>query len=106
MLAAATEVNLRALRARAPESPALAKYVRVGRLLSGNESLDDSAAADALVGTLQQWPERLELPRLSTYGIGPVDIPAIVAASRNNSMKSNPILLSDDEVGAIVRARL
>ena len=106
VLAAATEVNLRALRARAPESPALAKYVRVGRLLSGNESLDDSAAADALVGTLQQWTERLELPRLSTYGIGPVDIPAIVAASRNNSMKSNPILLSDDEVGAIVRARL
>ncbi len=105
-LAAATSVNLRALNERAPQSPALGKYARVGRLLSGDDSLADAAAAEALVSTLQQWTDHLLLPRLGNYGIGETDIPTIVAASRNNSMKSNPILLTDAEVASIVRARL
>jgi len=105
-LAAATAVNLQALRTRVPDSPALEKYARVGRLLSGNAMLDDTAAANALVARLAEWSDRLELPRLGRFGIGTADIPAIVAASRNNSMKSNPVLLSDEEIAAIVRQRL
>ncbi len=106
VLAAATAVNLDALRTRAPQSPALVKYARIGRLLNGDDTLDDAAAANALVTRLQRWTEELALPRLSAYGIGESDIPAIVAASRNNSMKSNPILLTDAEIGAIVQVRL
>ena len=105
-LAAATAINLRALLARAPQSPALAKYARVGRLLSGDSHLDDAAAMTALVNTLQQWTENLPLPRLGSYGISEADISAIVAASRNNSMKSNPVLLTDEEVAQIVQSRL
>lgn len=105
-LAAATAVNLQALRARVPDSPALEKYARVGRLLSDNATLDDAAAANVLVAKLAEWSDRLELPRLGHFGISPTDVPAIVAASRNNSMKSNPVLLTDEEIAVIVRQRL
>lgn len=105
-VAAATAVNVQALRQRMPESAALPKYARVGRLLSNDATLDDNAATSALVQTLDNWSIRLELPRLSHFGIAATDIPAIVAASRNNSMKSNPVVLADDEIAAIVRQRL
>lgn len=105
-LAAATAVNVQALRQRAADSPALGKYARVGRLLSGEATLSDASALEALVMTLEEWCERLELPRLGRYGVTAADIPAIVAASRNNSMKSNPVRLSDAEIAAIVQQRL
>lgn len=106
MLAAATAANLQALRERAPESIALEKYARVGRLLTGDTALDEAAAAQALVDTLAGWIEKLSLPHLGSFGITADDIPAIVAASRNNSMKSNPVLLTDGEIATMVRQRL
>ncbi len=105
-LAAATAVNLRALREREPASPALEKYARVGRLMLNDESLDDRAAGDALVGELEAWRDLMAIPPLHQYGIGEADIPAIVADSRGNSMKSNPVLLTDLEIAEIVRVRI
>jgi alcohol dehydrogenase len=104
-VAAATAANMRALRARPSGGDALARYAAVGRLLTG-EALPEAEACDALVATLEQWSERLALPRLGHYGITAADLPRIVAASRNNSMKTNPIALTDDEVASIVLARL
>jgi alcohol dehydrogenase len=105
-VAAATAMNLRALRERAADSPALRKYAEVGRLLAGECGLDEAAAADALVAVLEEWTEQLALPRLSQFGISEADIPAIVAGSRNNSMKTNPVRLEDEEIAAIIRRRL
>lgn len=105
-VAAATAINIRALREREAHSPALAKYAVVGRLLSGEPGLDAATAGETLVALLEQWTVTLQLPRLSAYGVGEGDIPVIVAQSRNNSMKSNPVLLSDEEIGEIVRQRL
>jgi alcohol dehydrogenase len=105
-VAAATAVNIRALRARAPDSPALRKYAEVGRLLARRGGLDDSTACEALVEVLEGWTGELQLPRLSQFGISEGDIPAIVAGSRNNSMKTNPVLLEDEEIAAIVQQRL
>lgn len=106
MLAVATATNLQALRERMADSPALLKYARAGRLLSGRDELDDVQAQQILVKILEDWCQRLRLPRLGEYGIALADVSAIVAASRNNSMKSNPVLLSDDEIAAMVEARL
>lgn len=105
-VAAATRVNVLALEAREPHSPALGKYARVGRLLCGAPGLDDAAARAALVATLEAWTVRLALPRLGCYGVCEADIPRIVAGARGNSMKTNPVELTDAEIGAIVRARL
>lgn len=106
LVAAATQVNIAALKARAPDHRALAKYAEVGRLLAGDDVLDDEAARAALVALLADWSERLELPRLHRYGIGREDFPLIVANSRGSSMQTNPIVLEDGEIEAILIERL
>lgn len=105
LLAPATRVNLRALAARAPTSPALVKYAAVGRLLTGS-ALDDDAAHAALLRSLDDWTQRLDIPRLGTFGATEADLAHIVANSRGSSMKTNPIVLTDEEIGEVVRARL
>ncbi len=105
-LAEATAVNIQALKERDGGSAALEKYARAGRLLAGQDTLPQDAALNALLEVLQGWCERLALPRLSHYGVRADDVPLIVAHSRNNSMKTNPVLLSDDEIATIVEARI
>ena len=105
LVGAATKINIRVLEARAPDSPALAKYACVGRLLTGKD-LDDRGARSALVALLHAWTERLQLQRLGHYGVGADDLDRIVAGSRGSSMKTNPMVLTDDEIAAVVRARL
>lgn len=100
----ATDVNIRALIERAPSNPALAVYARAGQMLAGG--VNGNAALDALVRTLQDWTERLGLPRLSAYGVAEADIGRIVANARGSSMKTNPVVLSDDEIAELVRRRL
>lgn len=105
-VAAATAINIQGLREREVKNPALEKYAQVGRLLSGQQQLDESAACDALIEILNRWTGFMKMPRLTTYGVRETDIPVIVANSRNNSMKTNPVLLSDGEIAEIVRQRL
>lgn len=105
LLAEATRINLEALRTRTPDSPALEKYARTGRMLAQREMGDDEAVA-ALLEALHDWTQRLALPRLGKFGVTAADLPRIVAHSRGSSMKTNPVLLRDDEIAAIVRARL
>jgi alcohol dehydrogenase len=106
LLAAATAVNIAALRERVPESHALGKYAWAGRLLSGRSAMADAEACDALVAALDDWTARLQLPALADYGVAGADLPRIVAGARGNSMRTNPVDLTDDEIAAIVRARL
>jgi alcohol dehydrogenase class IV len=106
LLATAAEVNIRALRDRQPDHPALAKYAELGMLLSGTRSVTTEAAAALLVEILHEWTAQLGLPRLRDYGVGLDDFPRIVANCRGNSMKTNPIVLSDDEVRDILEQRL
>ncbi|MFA5627805.1 MAG: iron-containing alcohol dehydrogenase [Thiohalomonadaceae bacterium] len=106
MVAAAAATNIRALHERNVDSPALAKYASAGRLLSGMPGLSDEEAQQALVDTLTTWSKQFAMPRLAHYGVTPDDITAIVVASRNNSMKSNPVLLSDEEIALLVQQRL
>ena len=107
-LAATTRANLAALEERAPESGTLLKYAVVARVFldAGLPLADDRAARAALVRLLEDWRVRLSVPRLSSYGIVEADIPAIVSDSRGSSMKTNPIVLTDTEIAAILRASL
>ncbi|MGR8941118.1 MAG: iron-containing alcohol dehydrogenase [Gammaproteobacteria bacterium] len=106
LVAAATEINIKALQQREPGSPALPKYAQVGRLLTGQNQMDDETARAALIALLSDWSEKLHLPRLHRYGITGADFPLIVANSRGSSMLTNPIVLTDDEIGVILSARL
>jgi alcohol dehydrogenase len=105
LLAVATAVNLRALRQRLPDSPALTKYAAIGRLLSGRGCADE-AAQEALLEVLNDWTLRLDLKRLGAFGVAREHLARIVAHARGNSMLTNPLVLTDEEIGGIVAARL
>ncbi|KPG00422.1 alcohol dehydrogenase [Rhodopseudomonas sp. AAP120] len=106
LLAAATRINIAALRTREPQSRALAKYAEIGRLLSGRDGVSAEQDCDHLVATLEDWTQRLALPMLTSLGVAASDVGRIVAASRGSSMKTNPIVLTDDEIRQVLQARL
>ena len=107
LVAEATAVNIKALAAREANHPALAKYARVGALLSGEDIAHAHARAlQVLVVMLRTWTETLALPTLSGYGMTEADIPRVVAGSRGSSMKTNPIVLTDAEITEILTKRL
>lgn len=103
LLAAATEVNIEALRERQPNSAALGKYAEIGRLLSTDNSLTETQAHEALIDTLKDWTKALQIPQLSALGVKASDHEKVVANSRGNSMKTNPVLLTDREIGVILQ---
>jgi len=107
-LVAATRVNITALEARDPGNRALGRYAAAGRLFTGrvDVDVDDREARSALASALESLTARLGVPRLSAFGITESSIPALVADSRGSSMKTNPIVLTDEEIGAILRASL
>ena len=95
----AIEGNVAALRARAPESRAFARYEEVARLLTGNSH----AAADDGVRWIAETCWKLEIPPLRAYGVREEHIPALVEkAAKTSSMKGNPIVLTPDEMGQII----
>ncbi len=106
LVAEATRLNIEALEARAPDSPALKKYALAGKLLAREDRLDAAAARARLVQILQDWTRRLELPRLGQYGVSAADLPRIVAHSRGSSMKTNPLVLSAPELSDLVSSRI
>ena len=106
LLAQSTRVNIHAMLEREPENPSLGKYADVGRMFHNDDSLDDADARVALLELLERWTEELNLPRLGVFGIDAADVSRIVSGSRGNSMQTNPVLLSDEEISSIVASRL
>ena len=95
--------NIAALRARAPQHPALERYQTVARLLTGR---DDAAAEDAVAWTRKICTE-LKVPALGFWGISNADSAEIIEkAAGASSMKANPLQLTSDELMAIVTAAL
>jgi len=103
LLPCGMEVNIRALRARAPESESLRRYEEVARLLTGKPS----AGADDGVQWVREICQELNIPRLSAYGIRQADLPVLVErAARASSMKGNPIVLTPEELGEVLAGAL
>jgi alcohol dehydrogenase class IV len=99
----AMAINLRALRARAPQSPALGRYDEVARLLTGRPH---ATASDA-VRFAADLCRRFEIPSLAAYGIGAADISTLAEkAARASSMQANPIVLSPEELREILTLAL
>jgi len=95
----ALDVNVRALRQRAPGSDALRRYDEVARLLTGNPH---ATAGDA-VQWIAEICRRLAIPPLRTYGVRPEDFAAIAEkAAKASSMKANPVVLIPEELIEIV----
>jgi alcohol dehydrogenase class IV len=96
LLVETMRANLEALRARAPESPALGRYDDVARALG-------AAGFDRALDELSALRSGLGVRPLGAYGVTEADVAPIVAASRGGSMRFNPVVLADGELEAVVR---
>jgi alcohol dehydrogenase class IV len=91
--------NVRALEARAPGSPALARYGEVAQILTG----DRNAEARDGVRWVRELCAALAVPPLAAFGVTAADISEVVAkAQQASSMQGNPIGLTDEELAKIL----
>ena len=95
LLAPVMAANIRALRSRAPQNPALGRYAEIARWLTSRNDASDELGVEwvrSLVATLG-------IPRLSAYGIARAQVAEIVApAQQASSMKANPLVLTAEEL--------
>ncbi len=106
LVAASTDMNIRSMLAREPGNPALIKYAYLAELLCGRHFDNDESAWAALIDLLTDWTKHMKLPRLSHYGLGEKGLNEIITHSRGSSMKTNPIVLRDEELVSILMRRL
>jgi alcohol dehydrogenase class IV len=100
LLAPCLQVNLGALRARAPGSPAEARFGELARILTGRP---DARAEDG-IAWVEQLCRDLGVRGLAAHGLAEAGVADLVARARAaSSMKANPIALTDAELGEIVR---
>ena len=92
------EANVRALRARQPDSPALARYAQAAQLLTG----DPAASIVDGVEWLRETVARLGVPRIV---LDPGTVDGVLArVARAGSTQGNPIVLTDDELRTALAA--
>jgi alcohol dehydrogenase len=106
LVAAASDGNINAMLQRDENNHALARYARLGEVLNEKRFRSQQDARQALCRLLEDWTEKLHLPRLSHYGVDESGLDQVVAHSRGSSMKTNPIVLTDEEIKQVLLRRL
>jgi alcohol dehydrogenase class IV len=94
------EINVLALKARAPYSEVLPRYDEVAQILTGNPK---AAAEDGLTW-LRELCQELQVPPLGSYGITEADFPTLIEKAKvSSSILANPISLTRDEMHEILQ---
>ncbi len=103
LLAPVIEANVRALRSGPPGHPALDRYAEAARLLTARPG----ATIDEGLAWIRETITQLAIPGLAAYGVRAQHADAIAAqAARSSSMQGNPVVLSDDDLRAILLSAL
>ena len=99
LLAPCLSVNLKALRARAPDGPAVVRFGEMARWLTGSA---DASAEDG-IAFVARLGRDLGVVGLASLGLSPRGVQDLIARARvASSMKPNPIVLTDGELHEIV----
>ncbi len=106
LVATATRTNINAMLEREPDNAAIERYARVSEVLAQRRFKSTDEALDRLVELLQQWTYDMKLETLSSYGLESSGLDHVVKNSRGSSMKTNPIVLSDEEIKSILVERM
>jgi alcohol dehydrogenase class IV len=98
--------NVQALRRESPEHPWLWRYARIGEAITGQHALG-LGAVEAGIRSVGDLVARLNIPSLGRFGLAQRDIPGmVVLAKQSGSMKYNPVTLSDELLGEVLRKAL
>jgi alcohol dehydrogenase class IV len=99
LLGATLEVNLEALRSRAPDHPALPRFHELAALLTGQP---DARAEDG-IAWVKDLVQAVRIRSLRAMGLTDAAVPSLVTKARAaSSMKGNPLPLTDAELTALV----
>jgi alcohol dehydrogenase class IV len=99
LLAPVMMANINALQSRNPAHPALERYREIACWFTGNKF----ATAKDGVNWIRTLIKELKIPNLSAHGITATDRDELVAcAQQTSSMKTNPAILSPDELQQIL----
>ncbi len=97
------EANLKALETRQRQHPALARYVEIAQILTGDRN---ATALDGVKWT-SELVSALNIPKLSTYGMSKeIFSEAVEKTMKANSFKGNPIALNERELMLILEKAL
>ena len=97
------EVNVRALEARQPGHPAIQRYQKIAKILTG----DASATIHDGIQWVSQIVSDLQIPPLSQYGMSESQFSeAVDKTLKSSSFKGNPILLNATELTEILEQAL
>lgn len=103
LLPHAAAVNLRVLRSRDSENPALPRFEEAARILTGSPT----ASAEDGVRWLADLVEALEIPGLGALGLAPEAFADVARRAREaSSFKANPVGLEDGELLEILQRAL
>lgn len=104
LIGGATSVTINKLmNEHGANHPALIKYANVGALLGGTHGDNVESGCRMLVEKVNEWIDKLEIPRLCAYGIQEKDLDIIADEAGN---KNNPAQLDTSEITEVLRARL
>ena len=101
LLPATFRVNAQALLSRQPHSPARARLGEIVQLLT-----DGSDDVDAAVERLASLRKELGILGLADQGTQQRQFEQVVRQARGGSMRSNPIVLTDEELHVILESSL
>ena len=103
LMAPVNAQTLKNLRANNADHSALSKYTGLGRIFSGQQDKTDSWYQDSFIDQLYRLADDLDIARLSEFGLGPGDVPKIVAKTGN---KYNPSQLTKEQLTDILLSRV
>ena len=103
LLPGVMETNMKALRKRAANSPALERYRELARILTGSAK----ARAEDSISWVKNLCQSLQVESLAHLGLSKSDLPDVVAKSQEaSSMQGNPIRLTEAELMETLRMAL
>lgn len=107
LMAAANKINIEVLKQdSANHKTALRKHAEIGALLVGKPLLNDQEIlvyCDQLINILQEWTDRLGMPKLGQFGVKQEDLDKIISGT---GLKNNPAKLSSEQIRQILIERL
>ncbi|WP_419778470.1 iron-containing alcohol dehydrogenase [Maridesulfovibrio sp.] len=97
------EINIRALKERDPQNPALAAYDEIAQILTA----DSTAQAADGIEWVKDICRKMNIPGLGEIGVAEKDFKSLAAkAAQASSMRGNPIELTGSELLEILKKAL
>jgi alcohol dehydrogenase class IV len=100
LMPAVNKVTVQKLRQEKNDDKALLKYATIGKMFSGDENKSEDYYTDFLLDLMENWVNRMNIPRLVQSGVTSSDFKKIVNVTDN---KNNPATLNQEEMTQILQ---